>query len=193
MNHSHPISRGSGNRSADILFMAITVILSVLIIANMVMIWFFSAEDPRASGDRSEGVTDVVVDVVYPDLDSRPPVEQQSILATVHQFIRKLAHFGEFAVLSFLSAALLVHLGRRLKSLRLWMQWLLPALLGLLYAITDEVHQRFTNRGPAVKDVLIDFVGTLVGLGLLHLCAFLVRRIHAAYRRRRGKAMEGTA
>ncbi len=193
MINSSPSYQGGSNRRQNILFIAATVILAVLIIANMVLIYLFSAEDAQASGDRSEGVTDAVADVVYPDLSIRPPAEQESIFATLHQFIRKLAHFAEFASLGFWSAALLLHLAGRLTKLRPWMQWLIPAVFGLLYAISDEVHQYFTERGPAVADVLIDFAGVLIGLGLLRLGARLVRCIHAAHRRRQAQDTGGKA
>jgi len=67
--------------------------------------------------------------------------------------LRKLAHAAEFAVL----AALLLRAVRRE----------LPAfLLGVAYAVSDEVHQHFVpGRRGAPLDVLIDSVG--VGLGIL--------------------------
>ena len=38
-------------------------------------------------------------------------------------------------------------------------------LLALLYAATDEIHQRFTpGRRPAVSDVLLDGVGAAAGV-----------------------------
>ncbi len=67
--------------------------------------------------------------------------------------LRKLAHAAEYAVL----AALLLRAVRRE----------LPAfLLGVAYAVSDEVHQHFVpSRRAAPLDVLIDSLG--VGLGIL--------------------------
>ena len=67
--------------------------------------------------------------------------------------LRKLAHATEFAVL----AALLLRAVRRE----------LPAfLLGVAYAVSDEVHQHFVpGRRGTPLDVLIDSLG--VGLGIL--------------------------
>ncbi len=171
------ISSPAHSRRSDAWFAAIAVLLSALILANMALIFVLSHEDQTLSGDRSEGVTNVVVDVVYPDLDQRPPAEQKSLLDSLHSLIRKLAHFAEFALLGLLTAALLVHLARRIFCLSPWLQWGIPSIFCLLYAISDEVHQIFTNRGPAVMDVLIDFGGSLVGIALLRAVVFLIRRL----------------
>jgi VanZ family protein len=38
-----------------------------------------------------------------------------------------------------------------------------------LFAVTDEIHQAFVPcRGPAVKDVLIDAVGAVIGVALVY-------------------------
>jgi len=67
--------------------------------------------------------------------------------------LRKLAHAAEFAVLA---ALLLRPLRRELPAF----------LLGVAYAVSDEVHQHFVSgRRGAPLDVLIDAVG--VGLGIL--------------------------
>ena len=49
-------------------------------------------------------------------------------------------------------------------------QWWLAWLLAILYALTDEYHQRFTfGRHSTIWDVLIfDNLGALIGLWLAH-------------------------
>lgn len=66
--------------------------------------------------------------------------------------LRKLAHVAEYAVLG----ALLVRaLGRPSPAL----------LLGVAYAISDEVHQHFVRgRSGTVLDVGIDAVGVAAGI-----------------------------
>ncbi len=42
------------------------------------------------------------------------------------------------------------------------------AAIGIAYAVTDEVHQAFVpGRQGAVRDVLIDAVGVLIGVYVL--------------------------
>ena len=80
---------------------------------------------------------------------------------TLHA-LRKLAHFGEFAVLGFLLAhCLRVRIGR-------------PLLAGLLCALADETIQTFVaGRSGEVRDVWIDFSGVCAAVALV----YLVRRL----------------
>jgi VanZ family protein len=77
-------------------------------------------------------------------------------------FLRKGAHMTEYAILAFL-------LARALSSVA-------PAFaIGLLYAVSDELHQSFVRgRHAAVRDVAFDAVGLLIGL--------IVRRRVTTYR-----------
>jgi VanZ family protein len=69
--------------------------------------------------------------------------------------LRKTAHAAEFAVLGLLLARAL---GRELPAL----------VLGIAYAVTDEVHQALVpGRLGSVWDVLLDSVGVAVGILLL--------------------------
>jgi VanZ family protein len=73
-------------------------------------------------------------------------------LGTWDTILRKLAHLAEYAILGAL-------LGRAVR---------LPGLalaLGVLYAVSDEVHQMFVEgRHGSPLDVLIDTAGLLAGL-----------------------------
>jgi VanZ family protein len=79
-------------------------------------------------------------------------------LGTWDTILRKGAHMTEYAILGLL---LLRALGRELPALA----------IGILYAITDEIHQHFVRgRHASPVDVLIDTVGLAIGI-------FLVRRL----------------
>ena len=88
---------------------------------------------------------------------------------TMH-FIRKLAHFCEYALEGFL---LMLCLRVYTRHFVRHMSW--PILGGLLTALTDETIQLFSpGRSSQVLDVWLDFMGVLagllVGLFLLALC-----------------------
>jgi VanZ family protein len=75
-------------------------------------------------------------------------------LGTWDLVLRKLAHAGEFAVLG----ALLLRATSRLP---------LSFALGVAYAVSDELHQRWVDgRVGSPLDVLIDAVGVAAGLVL---------------------------
>jgi VanZ family protein len=66
--------------------------------------------------------------------------------------LRKIAHAGEYAVLG---ALLLRAVGHALPAF----------VLGVAYAISDEIHQSFVEgRRGAPLDVLIDAVGVALGI-----------------------------
>jgi VanZ like family len=72
-------------------------------------------------------------------------------LAVWDLVLRKLAHVTEYAVLGFLLARVVA---------------VAPALLiGVLYAMSDELHQTFVaGREGAPRDVAIDALGLAVGI-----------------------------
>ena len=75
-------------------------------------------------------------------------------LGTWDLLLRKLAHVGEYAVLG---ALLLRALGRPWPA----------AALGVAYAVTDELHQRFVpGRLGSPRDVAIDAFGVALGIWL---------------------------
>ena len=48
--------------------------------------------------------------------------------------------------------------------------FLLTVLLAVIYAASDEFHQSFTpGRSPAVMDVCIDAIGSIIGMAVLLL------------------------
>lgn len=78
-------------------------------------------------------------------------------------FVRKAAHFAEFAVLGMLWAVC-----RRLYPVRL------TAAYGLVVGIVDEGIQHFTpGRGSVLSDVAIDTAGYLCGWALMALVLYL--------------------
>jgi VanZ family protein len=77
------------------------------------------------------------------------------------EVLRSFAHAAEFAVLG------------ALLSRATQMPWAALAL-GSLYAVTDEVHQRFvTGRAGSPADWAIDTAGVALGIGIF---AFWQRR-----------------
>jgi len=89
----------------------------------------------------------------------------------------KLAHMVEFGIFSYLTARALRFSGiRGLASRHMWM----TLAFGLIYAISDEVHQLYVKgRYASVYDVVADFVGVLLGAALF---ALLLRRNSATSR-----------
>ena len=168
---SRPAAPKASRRNASLV---VTALIALLLLANLFIIFRFSAANGVESGKMSAGVTRYLLEHLYPDYTELSPAEQASILGQSHKFVRKAAHFSEFALLGFLTAGLLLWVSHRFLPMKPLATWLIPAAFTLLYAASDEIHQIFTNRGPRVTDVLIDFAGALFGILLIHCAVWLV-------------------
>jgi VanZ family protein len=74
--------------------------------------------------------------------------------------IRKLAHIGEYAILTFLLIRAL-----NLHGLSFRRVILVTVCVSTLYAVSDEAHQTFVpGRNGVLSDVVIDGVGILVAV-----------------------------
>ena len=81
-------------------------LVALLILGNLALIFGFSSESREESGSRSREVTLVVAKILYPNLDSLPEEEQKTAVESLHGYVRKAAHFLEFALLGCLTATL---------------------------------------------------------------------------------------
>ncbi|MBC8062340.1 MAG: VanZ family protein [Clostridiaceae bacterium] len=83
-------------------------------------------------------------------------------------FIRKNAHAFEYIIIAVLLSHMLIVHGMRGRDAIIYILF-----ISLLFAVTDEFHQLFIpGRGSKVSDVIIDFGGTLIGLGSYYLFKF---------------------
>ncbi len=182
-----PPAPASHKRKRLTLYIVIAVCLSVFVAVNIALIFYFSEENKEASANRSYDLCQMIVDILCPDFDQLDGVESHLFMTMMRKVIRKVAHFLEFALLGFLSGWLMLHLNRRHKRIRMWMTWVFPAVFCLINAAFDEIHQIFSERGPSVWDVCIDFSGALFGLLLIQLIFLVLRGIRGLIRRRRQK------
>ena len=152
-------------------------ITRIPVLLTMVMIYWFSAQNGTASGHLSGNLTRGLLGL-FLDLEAMEPAELERLLYVAGTVIRKLGHFTEFAALGFFLQLHIRQVGKRIL-LRGEVLWAWGA--GILYAISDELHQGFVGgRHPAVTDVLIDSCGVLAGIGLLLLLRLVLKKSRAA-------------
>lgn len=178
-----------GKRKWVRVFVTLAIILTAAVLINMAIIFFFSEESMEDSGTRSTGIVEKLMHLLHPDYDSLDWDTQMDIMASTHLLVRKLAHFAEFGLLGFLSAWLVTYVNRRKKWVLAWLEWLIPIVFCLLYAISDEVHQIFSNRGASPKDVLIDFAGAVTGILFMRAIVAIVRAAKGRRERRTCKTL----
>lgn len=123
---------------------------TTLLVCNLVFIWGNSLLPGEVSGAFSDWVKSLLA-AIFPAGEDH---EGSGLL-------RKVAHFTEFAALGALLAW---------RSGMLGKGKVLPFVFGAGAACIDETIQMFVpDRGPAIRDVLIDSSGVLTGIVLLTL------------------------
>jgi VanZ family protein len=103
------------------------------------------------------------------------PRISEETLDRIHYTVRKVSHFGEYAVLGLLVWRWLYYeplaAGCRPRI------YATALLISALYASSDEFHQEFVpGREAAVRDVAIDTCGSGFGLAALWTCRRVGRR-----------------
>lgn len=164
------------------------IFLIVLTLLWMCLIFWFSAQNADVSSNLSGGLLHKLLSVIFPHWKTRTEAEQLAIMEGLHTIFRKCGHFSEYTVLGMLLTATARQHQNCISDSRQAITKeviILPALCALLYACSDEFHQRFVpGRSCELRDVCIDFCGGCLGI----LLSVLAIRIAAKIRRKRKPA-----
>lgn len=105
--------------------------------------------------------------IIGPLLNFFFPEMPEATRQVVHAYVRKTAHFTEYAVLAFLAVRALTMSAS--AALRRW-RYILPLVFVAVIASLDEFNQSFeASRTSSAWDVLLDLSGGVVMLVLLCL------------------------
>ena len=138
----------------------------LLLVLWMCVIFGFSSQNAENSAETSHGVIVKIVEYVYPDYDKLTQTEKKEVIDKFVFPVRKLAHFSEFFLLGILSSVFFA----TFTDIKLKLRVILALLLGLLYAVSDEIHQLFIEgRACRFTDVFIDFSGVLLAIVFTYL------------------------
>jgi len=135
------------------------VALFAALVFCVARIWTFSLESGKLSALHSQQALKVFMKVY-----DRLPILQRLLGKAnlserfITEYFRKIAHFGEFAVLGALVQVFFCAI-HRLSAHNM----LHGVSLGLFVAVADESLQTLRDRGPMVQDIIIDFCGVLTG------------------------------
>ena len=133
-------------------------ICQVLLICNLIFIWGNSLLPAEQSLALSNWVRSLLPDMTAEGIS----------IGGGSGLLRKIAHFVEFCSLG-------VCLGWLLGMLK--KKAVYAVLLGVAVACIDEIIQMFVpERGPGLRDVLLDSCGVLTGVILVYLGYTLIKR-----------------
>ena len=131
----------------------ILITLVALIVVNTAVIFLSSMKSVEESVEISEGVMAFIKTIIDPN----DKIDTEFF----HHIVRKAAHFTEFFTLAMFYTVL-----RKKSEEYLPVQNTVMAVpfMTLLTAVLDEFIQSFTGRGTSVRDVMLDFSGSVCGI-----------------------------
>ncbi len=145
----------------------------VLAAANIAFIFLLSSESPTVSNSRSVSLTEGFLHTVDPSREDFGSLSEDSILSFFHHYIRKFAHFAEYASLGFLTC-----MGFQCTAVKKIMKPFIPGVISVITAMADEIYQTtIPGRAAMVTDVLTDTGGAVFGILLACLIAAAAVRI----------------
>lgn len=148
--------------------------VSAVLIALAAAIFLFSAQNGAESSSLSTQVTHIIGSVIFRDLEELSQEERDFLISELEPFVRKLAHFTEYALLGAAVYGLLCAAAPRfIRRKRL-------AALGIsaVFAAADELHQLFVpDRAGRLTDVLIDSCGAAAGIIFVTVTVIIVKYI----------------
>ena len=131
-------------------------------IVIMIMIFQFSAANGVESSGTSSGLLECIFDKSEEILSIEMPQQKRvQLIEVLETPLRKCAHITEYLFLALSVVFPSYVFGNRGKTLICK-----SALISVLYACTDELHQYFVpGRAGRIVDVCIDSIGIWGGIG----------------------------
>lgn len=146
----------------------------------MYMIYSFSAQTGEVSGELSYKISYQIVETKNEIMGTNKSYDELAYEADyIHYYVRKAAHMTAYFALAVTISFPLYVYGVR----GIWLM-ILAGIVCVGFAGLDEYHQSFVEgRGPSLKDVGFDSVGSFVGILLVQ--AFCWSSLHNPSRKKR--------
>ncbi len=133
----------------------------------MTTIFCFSSQTANDSSETSSGFSKFLACILYSDFDTFSEIKQTEILDGCQFIVRKVAHFSIYGLLG-----ILTFIACYFSKIKI------SPIICLLYAVSDEVHQHFVKgRSCELRDIIIDFGGSLTGIIGMTIIFFIVSKI----------------
>lgn len=130
----------------------------IIVLALLVLIFCLSHQSGEESTETSGWFTSLL-NFIFP-------------FELTEDFVRTMAHFSEFACLSFFMNNLFVAYKEKLTPV-------FACALSFFYAITDEIHQIFVpGRACQFLDMMVDLAGIVSGMLVYSIIYLIIKQIH---------------
>jgi len=138
----------------------ITYLLLVILCASIIFV--FSHQIGKTSESISDGFTIKIIEVYFKITHKEiSDYRKEELVKDLRKYVRKSAHFTIYLLLG-------IFVYSALRSYGCNHSMLYAFVFCFLYACSDELHQLFiSNRTGRVFDVLIDTIGSCVGISFV--------------------------
>ncbi|MGN0690957.1 MAG: VanZ family protein [Oscillospiraceae bacterium] len=155
---------------------------AVCIILTCMGIFLFSSQDGSESSGLSTEVTRIISGIIFRRFGSMTAEEQSFIVTQLNPFVRKLAHFTEYALLGGAIYSLILSA----DTMHIRKKRLAALIAAAAFASLDELHQLLVPaRSGKLIDVLIDSCGAAAGILAVTVIVIVVKYIREELARRR--------
>ena len=135
------------------------IILIIIIIFISGTIFSFSSQDSEKSSGVSGKIAEGIINTI-PKYKNITRSKKDELIEKFQKPIRKTAHFSIYAALGLSVISLTFTYDIKNKK-----RILITLISGVLYAISDEIHQTFIpGRSGQVTDVMIDSAGIILSI-----------------------------
>lgn len=144
----------------------------IIIIIWMIIVFMFSMENGNKSANTSKTTTIKIVNIITKNL-SITEQEKNDIVDKLDPIIRKLAHYTLYTI----GGILIINYTDKL-DIEKRKKIIYAIIIGILYAITDEIHQYFVpSRSGRILDVCIDTAGVITGIVIFIMVKDILNKI----------------
>lgn len=138
-------------------FKKIYFIISLIIVLSLFVLIFCLSHENGEESTETSGWFTALINFILP-------------FEVSESVTRTLAHFSEFACLSFFMNNLFVAKKEKLCPV-------IACVLSFIYAITDEIHQIFVpGRACQFQDMMVDLAGIVSGMIVFSLLYFVIKK-----------------
>lgn len=134
------------------------VIYLVLVLVWMLTIYIFSSQNSNTSKQTSTKVTQIIIKI-FTYNQNLTEEELNTKIEKTDIFVRKFAHYSIYTL-----GGILIYNYINTFKVTPKRKIIISILIGVIYAITDELHQYFVaGRSAQILDVCIDSLGMITG------------------------------
>ena len=156
----------------------IIIISWILVVSWMGLIFYFSSMNGVESTNKSVKAIETTIKKTVEATNevgiTNKNVESKKVAEVAEKMnfpVRKVLHALEYFVLTLLLINALYQSGVRGNKI-----YVISFVISVLYALTDEYHQLFTERTSSLIDVLIDTLGVILSIILINIILRLKKK-----------------